>query len=260
MREADVESQYRLSGAWNFRDVGGARTHDGRAVRNGTLFRSSELSHLDDAGRDELQRLGVRQVFDLRGDAEVRRTGADAVPNGVRINNVPYKNPPGEKAPHEHFLHDRGAAQLRYMMQAYTTFPSLSGASVAIREVIVAIGKGEGPVLVHCAAGKDRAGWTVATVLRAAGVADEEIVSDFLLSNGGIEPLRAHVRAAWPPNEDGTPVDPSDALLGVTEEYYRAGLDAMTRLYSSFEGYMDAIGVTENDLAELHRALIVDES
>lgn len=251
--------QYRLSGAWNFRDVGGARTSDGRVVRTGALFRSSELSHLDDTGRTELTGLGIKQIFDLRGDAEIGRTGPDAVPDGVRIRNLPYKNPPGEKAPHEEFLHDAGAAQLKYMTKTYTTFSTLPGASIAIREVIVAIGNGEGPVLVHCAAGKDRAGWTVATVLRAAGVSDEDILADFLLSNGGIEALRAHVRASWPPKSDGTPVDPSDALLGVTEDYYRTGLDAMTRKYSSFEGYMDAIGVTEDDLAKLNRELIVDE-
>ncbi|MDJ0392845.1 tyrosine-protein phosphatase [Rhodococcus sp. G-MC3] len=260
MTNADRQSQYRLSGAWNFRDVGGARTEDGRLVRNGVLFRSSELSHLDDAGRSELTSLGVRQVFDLRGDAEVRRSGVDAVPGGVTVVAVPYRGEQGDKAPHEELLSDGGDAQLGYMLRTYTSFPSLSGAHKAIRSVVHAIGAGEGPALVHCAAGKDRAGWTIATVLRAVGVTDEHIVADFMASNDAIEPLREHVKAVWPPDVNGRPVDPSDALLGVAETYYRTGLDAVTSTHGSFEGYLDAIGVTQEDLVRLRGELLVDWS
>ena len=47
----------RLSGAWNFRDV--AET---ARVRPGRLFRSSELSRLDAAGRAALIELGIGDV------------------------------------------------------------------------------------------------------------------------------------------------------------------------------------------------------
>lgn len=257
MAETRVDDQFRLSGAWNFRDVGGARTGNGQAIRPGVLFRSSELSHLDDTGREEMTRLGIRRVFDLRGDSEVERSGADRVPAGVVVSNVPYENHKGERAPHEVGSVD-AEAQLNYMMRAYTSFPSLVGARTAIRSVVEALGSGESPVLVHCAAGKDRAGWTVATVLRAVGVRDEDILADFLASNGAIAPLRAHVQAIWAPDADGNPVDPSDAVLGVTEAYYRHGLATMTGTHGSFEGYLDAIGLTDDDLEKLATALLRD--
>lgn len=47
-----------LPGAWNFRDVADTAT----ALRPGRLFRSSELSRLDDAGRATLRRLGITDV------------------------------------------------------------------------------------------------------------------------------------------------------------------------------------------------------
>lgn len=46
-----------LPGAWNFRDVADTAT----ALRPGRLFRSSELSRLDDAGRATLRRLGITE-------------------------------------------------------------------------------------------------------------------------------------------------------------------------------------------------------
>ena len=65
-----------LQGAWNFRDVADSTG----VLRPGRLFRSSELSRLDDGGRDELRRLGITDVADLRSPREVRapRTGPGA--------------------------------------------------------------------------------------------------------------------------------------------------------------------------------------
>lgn len=219
---AITSDQFQLSGAWNFRDVGGARAADGRVVRNGVLYRSSELSRLDDRGAAELTRLGIRRVFDLRGQAEIERSGPDRVPSDVDVLHMPYENHKGERAPHESDVTVE-EAQKQYMMRAYTAFPSLEGARSAINGVVSSLVRGDGPTLVHCAAGKDRAGWTVATVLRAVGVTEEAILIDYLASNGAIEPLRAHVRAVWGSGPDAPKVEPSDAVLGVTEEYYRRG-------------------------------------
>ena len=67
-----------LSGAWNFRDVA-----EETGVRPGRFFRSSELSSLDDVGREVLRRLGITDVADLRSAREVERHGPGAVPEGV---------------------------------------------------------------------------------------------------------------------------------------------------------------------------------
>src|ERR1700742_883861 len=65
-----------LSGAWNFRDVA-----DGAAgLRPGRLFRSGELSRLDDDGRATLLQLGITDVADLRATREVTRRGPGLVP------------------------------------------------------------------------------------------------------------------------------------------------------------------------------------
>ncbi|HME77380.1 MAG TPA: tyrosine-protein phosphatase, partial [Mycobacterium sp.] len=91
-----------LQGAWNFRDIADSTG----VVRPGRFFRSGELSDLGDDGRDELNRLGLTDVADLRSRREVERHGPGLVPDGVEIHLLPIPdlgpdelNPDGD-APH----------------------------------------------------------------------------------------------------------------------------------------------------------------
>ncbi|GGF97711.1 putative phosphotyrosine protein phosphatase [Rhodococcoides trifolii] len=251
-----MTSQFLLSGAWNYRDVGGLRTTDGGIVRSGVLHRASALRRLDDDGRAALADLGITDVFDLRGDAEVEREGADLTPESVRVHARPYWNYRGETAPHEAPSVPDEATAIEHMLTSYTRFPSLDGARDAIRSVVETIVAGEGGVLVHCAAGKDRAGWTVATVLRAAGVTEEDVLADYLRSNDAIDPLRRDVASIW---GDTQYAKLTDAMLGVREDYYRAAMAEVNRLHGSFEGYLDALGIDGGTTAKL-RSVLVDDA
>ena len=170
-----------LQGAWNFRDVADTTG----VLRPGRLFRSGELSELGDEGRDELRRLGVTDVADLRSRSEVLRHGPGLVPDGVEIHLLPIPdlppdevNPDGE-APHEHafkrLLEDKpndepvSDAATRYMVEEYSRFPTYPGAREALHRVVNLLADGR-TVLAHCFAGKDRTGFTIALVLEAAGV------------------------------------------------------------------------------------------
>ncbi|MFC7959542.1 tyrosine-protein phosphatase [Rhodococcoides kroppenstedtii] len=257
-----------LDGAWNVRDIGGLRTDDGGTTRPAVLLRSSELTRLTDAGRAGLDRLGVRDVFDFRGRPEVERFGSDRTPPTVRVHAVPFVDAvvvepdtgpapaestaaPAESdsAPHEP---DRRVTDARgYLLDTYRAFPTRPGARVAVGSVLRTIAAGEGTVLVHCAAGKDRAGWTVATVLRAAGVTDSDILADYLRSNDAVSALRDHVLSHGVP-----PEHIADDLLGVREEYLRAGLDAVDAAHGSFDNYLGWLGADADLLAALRRTLI----
>ena len=59
-----------LSGASNFRDLGGYPGRDGRIVRWRQIFRSNHLGHLTEADVDVLRGLGLKSAFDLRGTEE----------------------------------------------------------------------------------------------------------------------------------------------------------------------------------------------
>src|SRR5262249_31605567 len=63
-----------LEGGSNFRDLGGYRAADGRAVRRGAVFRSAHLGNLTEQDCAALSRLGVRTIVDLRGVDEAAET------------------------------------------------------------------------------------------------------------------------------------------------------------------------------------------
>jgi protein-tyrosine phosphatase len=113
-------------------------------------------------------------------------------------------------------------------------------------------GDGSGGVLVHCAAGKDRTGWAIATLLTAVGVHREAVLADYLLSNTAIESLRSWMLDRY--GEDALRAD--DQILGVDERYLTAAWDAADEAFGSFQGYLDAIGIDDEVVRRLRRRLL----
>ncbi|BDT97846.1 MULTISPECIES: tyrosine-protein phosphatase [Nocardia] len=239
--------QYFLSGTFNFRDTGGLRTHDGAKVRPGVLLRSAQLSGLDDAGHAGLRELGVSVVHDLRGQREIDHIGADRLPADVRLTITPFDSRMAEAPPHE------ATARTAYahMLEVYRMFPALPEAHAAIASLAESILRGEGAVLVHCAAGKDRTGWAVATLLRAVGVIEADVQADYLLSNGAVPALRALMTTKLLAGEELS-ID----LLGVRDEYLDIATASMRELHGDLDGYLAAIGLTPALLARLRDRML----
>jgi protein-tyrosine phosphatase len=55
-----------LEGAYNFRDLGGYGTTDGRRVRWSRVYRSDHLNGLTDSDRAVIAAIGLRAVVDFR--------------------------------------------------------------------------------------------------------------------------------------------------------------------------------------------------
>jgi protein-tyrosine phosphatase len=239
--------QYFLSGTFNFRDTGGLRTDDGAKVRPGVLLRSAQLSGLDETGHAALRELGVSDVHDLRGQREIDHMGADLLPAGVRLTVTPFDSRMAEAPPHE------ATARTAYthMLEVYRMFPALPEAHAAIVSLAESIVRGDGAVLVHCAAGKDRTGWAVATLLRAVGVTEADVQADYLLSNGAIPALRAVMTTKLLAGEEVS-VD----LLGVREEYLDIATASMREVHGGLHGYLATAGLTPELLARLRERML----
>jgi protein-tyrosine phosphatase len=242
-----------LSGAWNFRNVADLKTSEGRCLRSGLLFRSSELSRLDDTGRQALVNLGVTDVFDLRDYAEIEKSGADQVPDSVEVHVVPFDLRPDGKAPHELTAEDREANRVRYMSDVYRQLGTLPGAMTAVDQVIKLLGDPDRRVLVHCAAGKDRTGWVVFAVLTALELDADEILADYLKSNEDVGALRAHLQRIYGGDKL---IDISDDLLGVRPDYLQGALEAAVEKFGSFDEYLAACRVTDGDLSRLRARML----
>jgi protein-tyrosine phosphatase len=257
-----------LSGAWNFRDVA-AET----GVRQGRFFRSSELSRLDDAGREVFRRLGITDVADLRSAREVERHGPGLVPDGVEVHLLHFHEVAAVdgEAPHETAFQkmmsekpddeDVAVAAGRFMIEEYLRFPTLRGAQRAVRQVISLLADGR-PVIAHCFAGKDRTGFTVSTVLDAIGVDPDAVMADFLRSNAAVPRLREEILESVHDRSETDEVMTfaearlTDEVLGVREDYLDASRRSILQNYGSLPGYLDASGVTAEDLARVRAALL----
>jgi protein-tyrosine phosphatase len=238
-----------LSGAWNFRDIA-----EEAGIRPGRFFRSSELSGLDDSGQAALVGFGITDVADLRSDREVERRGQSRVPGGVVIHRLPFHelSRPGAEAPHEQSFE-------RMMTE------KLDGESAedAVRQVISML-TDERPVITHCFAGKDRTGFTVATVLEAVGVDRDAIMADFLRSNAAVPQLRDSIldsirnRSEETTDEILTFAEArlTEEVLGVREVYLDASRRTIDDQYGSLAEYLEAVGVTPAQVERLRGTLL----
>lgn len=266
-----VSSGAELSGAWNFRDVA-----EETGIRPGRLYRSSELSGLDDDGRAALARYGIGDVADLRSEREVERRGGGQVPDGVAVHLLPFHELAAHQAeaPHEHaferMMTDKpddeevGIAAARFMTEEYEKFPMLPGAHLAVRQVISLLAD-QRTVIAHCFAGKDRTGFTVALVLETVGVERDAILADFLRSNAAVPQLRERILASIRNRaaENTTPeiitfaeARLNEEVLGVRAEYLDASRRTIEREFGSTAKYLDALGVTAKDVDGLRAALL----
>jgi protein-tyrosine phosphatase len=274
-----AEALRELSGAWNFRDVA-----DGTAgLRPGRLFRSGELSRLDEDGRATLVQLGITDVADLRATREVARRGPGLVPDGIDVHLLPFPDlgdddPDDGESPHEHAFRRMLAgedgesdgsgespaeAAARYMIYEYRQFPTRNGAQRALSRVITLLAGGR-PVLTHCFAGKDRTGFVIATVLETIGIDHDIIVADYLRSNESVAQLRERIAEMIRQRTD-TELTPevvkftearlSDEVLGVRAEYLAAARQTIDETFGSLDGYLRDCGITEADIDQLHSAL-----
>ncbi len=265
-----------LQGAWNFRDVADSTG----GLRAGRLFRSSELSRLSAEGRDELHRLGITDVADLRAVREVERRGTSRVPDDVHVHQLPFPDVAAdqkagdEAAPHEHAWQRMMTekpdgesvvdAAIRYMVEEYRKFPTRNGAQHAVHRVVSLLASGRA-VLTHCFAGKDRTGFVVAVVLEAIGLDQEAIMSDYLRSNDAAPQLRGRLLELVAQRSEAeltaevmtfTEARLSDEVLGVRPEYLAAARQTIDEDHGSLTGYLRDAGVSRADLDQLRRQLL----
>jgi protein-tyrosine phosphatase len=177
--------EYRFSGLWNLRDLGGHRTVDGCTTRWGLLYRSDSLHGLTDDDREPFGRLGIRTVIDLRRVAEVAMSGR--VPDWTRATwrHLPFRHREWEETPYE-----EGADLAEYLIARYTDMAAVGAADVA--EALRIISHAESaPVVIHCVVGKDRTGIVSGLTLAALGVPDDAIAAEYAMTAPNLAPMAA---------------------------------------------------------------------
>jgi protein-tyrosine phosphatase len=178
---AERERILSFQGGCNFRDIGGYRTQQGSSTRWGKVYRTGVLTYFTDDDHAPLTSLQVRSICDLRR-AEEREREPTRWPH-ENINALSWDD--GLVTP---TIRGLGADYPRTAQGMFDTMVALYRALPAwmgprIGGMFSAIAEGDVPMIVHCAAGKDRTGIAVAVLLRSLGVPEQTVIEDYLLTN-----------------------------------------------------------------------------
>ncbi|MFF0732957.1 tyrosine-protein phosphatase [Streptomyces chartreusis] len=235
-----------LAGVRNFRDVGGLPTVDGRRVRHGVLFRSGHLAHATTEDADFLGALGLHTIFDFRNAADQKLEGPDVELPGVRNVNLPLSDP-ADGAEFWKMVRDGDLDQLRGILsdgrganRMIVSYRSIIKERTGEHsQVLHSLAEDSVPALMHCAAGKDRAGLSIAVTLLALGVEREAIVADYLESNA--KHRRYKVRRS---SSDASAYSPEvmellSPLFDARAEYLTAAFETIEETWGGVDTYLE---------------------
>jgi protein-tyrosine phosphatase len=249
------ERVFRMQNVRNFRDIGGYMTRDERQVAWGRLFRSGALNNASQSDLSFLETLGIKSVFDLRDDWEVKNR-PDILPPSINYRHFLIA---------ERELINRSAA-LFYRQDIFRQFVESYKKSIVdagaqrIGKIIQALGNQETlPAVLHCTAGKDRAGVTVALILMALGVPEETAISDYSLSNLFAPQIIRDVRKRIKPVRwMGFKVEHYYPLIDAGPFMMRSTLEHIKENYGSVEKYLlHHAGLDQEHLKRLRKNLLL---
>ena len=232
-----------LQGASNFRDLGGYRSSDGRALRWRRLFRSDHLHGLTDVDKRQLQVIGLAQSFDFRGHSE-REAASYQVP-GLEQHSLAIE-PTVVQALQAELARDGtlSVPLVTSMMQdLYRELVNVQAQRFA--QLFDHLLRAQAPLVFHCTAGKDRTGLAAAWILLALGVPRDVVMQDYLLTNQLLRRERAQ-------HSDMFPAQAAAVLWSVQSSFLETALHAVDVEHGGFASYLrHQLGVTPAKLREL---------
>lgn len=217
-----------LSGASNFRDLGGYAGQDGRLVRWRRLFRSDHLAGLTGQDAQTLATLGLARAVDLRGQLESAAQSYSLA--AVRYHALPIEPTVVQRAKEMAQAGQQMTVPIaRHLMEdTYRAFVSDNAPQfAALFEHLL---EEDTPLVFHCTAGKDRTGFAAALILRALGVREDVVMEDYLLTNGLYHPPQA-VRGS-------APQEVLDVIWRVQADFLHAAFDAVARDHGGLARYL----------------------
>ena len=233
----------------NFRDYGDYAAAGGRRLKRGVLYRSAAHATATDADLEKMAALNLAAIVDLRRKNERERAPSRRHPQFDGRVIFTDEGDVGED-PWQLFLKqsDLSAEAFRgYMFDYYDEAPFVDRHLYLYSEYFKALAELDGPVLIHCAAGKDRTGILAALTHHLAGVSDEDIVSDFMLTNDP-ERMAKRLPVIMQAMTETTGRKPTEGAvmvaMSVEEGYLERAFAAIKARYGSTDAYLErALGV-----------------
>src|SRR5579859_7981013 len=238
-----------LEGVDNFRDFGGYPAAGGRRLKRRALYRSASHSRATDADLERLAALEIAVVVDLRRREEREREPSRRPANfaGLVISNNTGHS---EDSWSTHIASAELTAQSfhDYLVDYYRTAPFDKRHIDLFGRYFQALRQADGPVLIHCAAGKDRTGILAALTHHLAGVHPDDIAADYLLTNDP-ERMARRLPLVTQAIQEASGRVPDEAAvmtaMGVDTLYLETAFAAIAEHCGGVDAYLErALGVT----------------
>ncbi|MEU3501637.1 tyrosine-protein phosphatase [Streptomyces hundungensis] len=253
-----------LVGVRNFRDVGGLPTVDGLRVRGGRLFRSGHLAHATAADAAFLSTLHLHTVFDFRNAGDQKLEGPDVELPGVRNVNIPLTDP-ADGAEFWKMVRDGDLDELRSalsgtkgadrMIHSYREI--ITQRTAEHSRVLHALAEDSVPALMHCAAGKDRAGLSIAVALLAVGVERDAIEADYLKSNDPHRRYKVRRSSTSPDAMSDEVMELLSPLFDARSSYLHAAFDTIEETWGTTDRYFsEGLGLSGETRERLRERLL----
>ena len=214
------------------------------------------MHSLTDEDVKYLSRLNIKSVVDFRSDEE-RESEPDRLTPDMTQVLLPIKFQPKE-------LDDE---TLKNLMKNLT-FGTLDSSNLLTDFNIVivkdfadeykkffrhVIENNAEPIVFHCTAGKDRAGFASAMILTVLGVPREKVIEDYLLTNTYVkdhvdsEMLEIELKTFFRADTDNL-----RKINLVAERYIQAAFDTIDSEWGGMDNYIStALSLTEEDILKL---------
>ena len=238
-----------LDGTRNCRDLGGIPVSHGTTKFN-CLYRGDALHELSEADQAVLENLRLTSIIDFRSDFEIK-----AAPNKLNEKLASIQQPRSFLPKRTHGLFDKlnsgelQESEVRASMCEQYKVLVVDHVEI-YRQVLIDILAANGrSIFFHCTSGKDRTGIMAAIVLATLGAHEEEILADYVLTNGRIKPI-AYLDEALDSKIVGH-------VMAAAPEYMETALSTMKREYGSVDDYIEtALGISPPERYRLAELLV----
>jgi protein tyrosine/serine phosphatase len=257
-----MERHIDFEGIENFRDFGGYAAAGGRALKTGRLYRSGYHAHATDADLARMAAMDIGAIIDLRRPEERAREPARRWPGfeaQVIENDIVSEH-------HDWLDVLRNLSEVTPQwfyedsLAMYQLSPFEPRHIDLFTRYFQVLSQGDGSIVVHCAAGKDRTGLICALTHHIAGVHRDDMIADYLLTNdeARIERKMGFL-GPWMEQQAGVRTTPEALRVAVSvhPDYLAASFRVIEDRCGSVDAYLtDVLGVDAKARQRLHDRLL----
>lgn len=252
---AKIGDDIRIKKVNNFRTLGSLKNTEGKTLKEGRFYRSGDLYHLKNSSFKEFEKLGIKEIIDLRNEKEISKK-PDHLPENIIYKKYSAFDDQGDQLSQAKKLVLKGKVNAsdadKRMVDFYRDYVTENPET--IKKIITKILESNQPILYHCTAGKDRTGIVTALIMSVLKFDKETIYNNYLLSNNYRKRLvekrlkLANTLHFIYPKMD---LKVLEKLSWIESNYLDAAFDEINKKYGSTDIYIQQVlGISENKREE----------